>query len=332
MLDRPASRLLAQLHGELHCQAAACGAQITNTATVSAVPPVDPHHDNDSATATTTVVADLSITKTVSRATASPGDALTYTIVASNPSGSPVTVTDVFPAGLTQILWCRDAGPLPCAPSQAGDIHDVLSGSAATYRVQAMVSPMFLGTQLVNTASVAGPPGCPDPDLSNNSATAMIVPPPGVTVLCKGIDGTQVEGGTAVYTFLLLNGGPAQANVLFSDFLPAGLTLISATASSPGLMLGNPVTWSGPLPVGGMVTITITTMIGAGTKGMTFCNAPTIVFARDGDGTNESSGAVAVPCCFTVPATIPALSEPALATLALLLALLALRRLRRRSL
>ena len=46
---------------------------------------------------------------------------------------------------------------------------------------------------------------------------------------------------------------------------------------------------------------------------------------------NESN-AVAVPCCFTVPAMIPTLTEPWLATLALLLALLALRRLRRRAL
>ena len=309
---------------------------IVNKATVSAVPPTaDPQPvnndsaNNDSGPVTTTIVDNVSITKTASRTTASPGGVLTYTIVASNSGGSPATVTDVFPAGLTQALWCRDVDPTPCIPYHAGDLQDVLAAGVATYRVQATVSPMFLGT-LTNTASVVGLPGCP-----NNSATAMteITLAPGVTVLCKGIDGTQVEGGTVIYTFLLLNGGPAdQANAMFTDLLPAGLTLISATASSPGVTMTNPVTWNGPLPVGGMVTITITAMIGAGTRGMTFCNAPTIAFDRDGDGTNESSGAIAVPCCFTVPAIIPALSEPALATLVLLLALLALRRLRRRAL
>jgi uncharacterized repeat protein (TIGR01451 family) len=157
-----------------------------------------------------------------------------------------------------------------------------------------------------------------------------------VTVLCKGIDGTQVEGGTVLYTFLLLNGGPAvqmdNPGDEFSDLLPAGLTPVSASASSGTVTLGNPVTWNGAIPVGGMVTITITAMIGAGTKGMSICNVPTIAFDRDGDGTNESVGAVAIPCCFLVPAQIPALSGPALMVFALLLSVAALRRLRRRTL
>ncbi len=155
---------------------AACG--IANTATVSAVPPAaDPQPDNDAGTVTTSIVADLSITKTARRATASPGDALSYTIVVSNPGGSPAIVTDVFPAGLTQVFWCRDVGALPCTPSHAGDLHDVLTDGTATYRVQGIVSLVFLGS-LVNTASVAGPPGCVDTNPGNNSATAMtmIVP------------------------------------------------------------------------------------------------------------------------------------------------------------
>src|SRR5436305_1631998 len=186
---------------------------------------------------------------------------------------------------------------------------------------------MFTGT-LSNPASVTGPCGSDEA-----TDTTEIVFPPGVTVLCKGIDGTQVEGGTVIYTFVLRNGGPVdQSNAMFTDFLPPGLTPVSASASSGTVSPPvNPVTWNGAIPVGGMVTITITAMVGAGTKGMTFCNAPTIAFDQDGDGTNESN-AVAVPCCFTVPAMIPTLTEPWLATLALLLALLALRRLRRRAL
>jgi uncharacterized repeat protein (TIGR01451 family) len=310
---------------------AICGNPITNKATVSAVPPTaDPNPANDSGTVTTACCEDLSITKTASRATASPGDVLTYTIVVSNPGGSQATVTDVFPAGLTQVRWCKDVNG-PCAPIHLGDLHDLLSDTTATYRVQATVSPMFLGT-LVNTATVAGP-GC-DLDPSNNSATAMteVSLAPGVAIFCKGIDGSQVEGGTVTYTFLLLNGGPAaQLNATFSDLLPAGLTPTATSASSGTVSMppGNPVTWNGPIPVGGMVTITITAMIGPMTKGMTFCNAPTVAFDRDGDAINESV-AFAIPCCFLVPQVIPTLSDSALGVLALLLTLTALRRLRRR--
>jgi uncharacterized repeat protein (TIGR01451 family) len=312
---------------------APCGTRIVNRATVSAVPPsADPQPADDDGTVTATFVEDLSITKTVSRATASPGDVLTYVIVVNNPGASPATVADLFPAGLTQIHWCRD-GNGPCSPNHPGDLHDVLSDATATYRVQATVSPMS-PDMLVNTATAMGSPGCPDPDLSNNSAKVMTVvtPAPGVTIFCEGIDGSQVAGGTVTYTFLLLNGGPAaQSNAMFSDPLPAGLTFVSASASSGTVTLGNPVTWNGPIPVGGMVTITITAMIGPMTKGMTFCNAPSVAFDRDGDGIDESA-AFAVPCCFLVPQVIPALSGSALMVLALLLTLVALRRLRRRSL
>jgi uncharacterized repeat protein (TIGR01451 family) len=313
---------------------APCPSKITNTVTVSAVPPAaDPQPaNNDSGPVTTTVdcpCSPPSITKTDGLTMAFSGDTLAYTIVVSNPGKGPVTVSDPFPADLLMVLWCRDSGGPPCVPSQTGPLQDALTDDTATYRVQGMVSPMFTGT-LSNTASVTGPCGS-----AQATDTTEIVFPPGVTVLCKGIDGTQVEGGTAIYTFVLRNGGPAaqmdNPGDEFSDLLPAGLTVVSASASNGTVTLGNPVTWNGAIPVGGMVTITITAMVGAGTKGMTFCNAPTVAFDQDGNGTNESN-AVAVPCCFTVPATIPALSEPWLATLALLLALLALRRLRRRAL
>jgi len=314
--------------------AAACRSPIVNTATVSAVPPAaDPQPKNDSSMWPITIDCSPSITKTDGLTMAFSGDTLTYTIVMDNPGKCPVTVSDPFPADLLMVRWCRDSGdpPSPCVPFQTGPLQEALADATATYRVRGMVPPMFTGT-LSNTASVTGACGS-----AQATDTTEIVFPPGVTVLCKGIDGTQVEGGTVIYTFVLRNGGPfAQMDNPgdeFSDLLPAGLTVVSTSASSGTVSSppGNPVTWNGAIPVGGMVTITITAMVGAGTKGMTFCNAPTIAFDQDGDGTNESSS-VAVPCCFTVPVIIPTLTEPWLATLILLLALLALRRLRRRAL
>jgi len=316
--------LTAQSFAVSFTAAAPCPRKISNTATVSAV-----QSNTDSATAMTTIDCAPSITKTDGLTTAFSGDTLTYTIVMDNPGQCPVTVSDPFPADLLMVRWCRDSGGPPCVPSQTGPLQEALADATATYRVQGTVSPMFTGT-LSNTASVTGPCGSDEA-----TDTTEIVFPPGVTVLCKGIDGTQVEGGTVIYTFVLRNGGPAaqmdNPGDEFSDLLPVGLTVISASASSGVALPGPPVTWNGAIPVGGMVTITITAMVGAGTKGMTFCNAPAIAFDQDGNGTNESN-AVAVPCCFTVPAMIPTLTEPWLATLALLLALLALRRLRRRAL
>ena len=319
--------------------ATAGGSRIVNTATVSAVPPgADPQPRDDSGEATTTVAADVSITKTDGLATAAPGQTLLYTIVVNNPGGSPATVTDLFPAGLNPVRWCRDVGDVPCTPIHSGDLHDVLTDSTATYRVQGTVCPTFRGT-LANTATVTASPPCGDANPGNDSATDIteIVQPPGVTVTCDGVVGPTFEGDVVTYTFRLENGGPAaQADNPgdeFTDLLPAGLAPVSASATSGTVTLGNPVTWNGAIPVGGTVLITIKAQIGPGTTGMTICNGAKVAFDRDGDGTNESGGTAAVPCCLWVPplSQIPTLSGSALAALALLLALLALRRLSRPS-
>ncbi len=168
---------------------------------------------------------------------------------------------------------------------------------------------------------------------ARRDTTKIVLPPPapGVTVLCGGIDGTQVEGGTVVYTILLRNDGPAdQADVAFRNVLPVGVTLDYALADSGMFTYGAAplVLWDGPIPAGGTATIQIAGLIDPGTKGMTFCDTPLVFF----DSNGNPASAVVVPCCFTIPATVPTLSGPMLAVLALLLALLAFRRLRRRAL
>jgi uncharacterized repeat protein (TIGR01451 family) len=312
-----------------------CASTITNTATVTAAPPSDPNPGNDAATAVTLLTDDLSITKTDGLVMAAPGQVLLYTITVANPDACQATVKDAVPPELSMVLWCRDTPSGPCVPFLTGNLSDVEMEAAATYRVQGMVLPTFAGT-LANTATVAGPSRSVDPDPWNNSATDTTeIVPAGVTVSCQGIAGTLAAGGTVTYTFVLRNGGPnAQGDnpgSEFSDLLPAGLTPVAASASSGVVLLGNPVTWNGAIPVGGMVTITIKVMIAPNTLGQTFCNGATIAFDRDGNGSNESSGGVALPCCFQVqPPNVPALSAPALGLLALLLALVAVRSMARR--
>ena len=79
--------------------------------------------------------------------------------------------------------------------------------------------------------------------------------------------GTQVPGGTVIYTVTLTNSGNGpqadNAGNEFTDPIPAPLvvgtpTADSGTISGPGI---NPVTWNGPIPAGGTVTITITATI-----------------------------------------------------------------------
>jgi uncharacterized repeat protein (TIGR01451 family) len=149
--------------------AVACGSTIVNTATVSAAPPtIDPVSGNNSAMVPTALTTDLSITKKADRDIAQPGQTLRYTITVKNPDGCQATVRDFFPAGLTNVQWCKEQGG-PCAPSTPGNLFDVVTGSA-TYDVQGTVSPAFIGT-LVNTATVEGSPEIVEADLSNNLST-----------------------------------------------------------------------------------------------------------------------------------------------------------------
>jgi uncharacterized repeat protein (TIGR01451 family) len=121
--------------------------------------------------------ADLSITKTDGQATASPGQPITYTIVASNAGPDPVTgatVTDTVPAALTGATWtCLGAGGGMCAPNGAGSIND----NTVNLPVNATVTYTLMGTvslnpaSLSNTAIVSLPGGMTDPNPANNTAT-----------------------------------------------------------------------------------------------------------------------------------------------------------------
>ena len=338
---------------------------LVNTATVSS-PTADPNAGNNSATDTDTLTpsADLAITKTDGLANATPGQAITYTIVASNPGPSDApgsTVADTFPAALTGVTWtCAGAGGGTCtAGPVAGNINDTANlpaGGAVTYTVNATISGAFTGL-LSNTATVATAAGVGDPNAGNNSATDQTNVAGGAAVSgTKTVSGDLSEGGTVFYDVVLTNTGTtAQGDNPgdeFTDVLPAELTLVGATATSGTAVATvgtNTVTWNGSIPGGGgTVTITIEAVVEAGTAGSTITNQGTIAFDGDGDGTNESSaqtddpavGGQADPTQFVAgegqggqnPLEIPTLSVWGLLALAALVAAAAFALLGRRRL
>jgi uncharacterized repeat protein (TIGR01451 family) len=117
----------------------------------------------------------------------------------------------------------------------------------------------------------------------------------------KTVAGTFSVGGTVTYTVVLTNNGTANqgdnAGHEFTDTLPAGLTLVSATATSgTAAMSGNTATWDGSLaPLGGSVTITITATINSGAQGTTITNQGTVSFDSNNDGVNDATVATDDP-------------------------------------
>jgi uncharacterized repeat protein (TIGR01451 family) len=134
----------------------------------------------------------------------------------------------------------------------------------------------------------------------------------------KTASGTFTVGGAVTYTVVLTNSGNAtqfdNPGNEFTDVLPAGLTLVSAAASSGtavATIVSNTVTWNGSIaPNSGSVTITITATINAGTGGQTISNQGTISYDSDSNGTNNASavtddpgtGAASDPTSFQVAA------------------------------
>ena len=137
--------------------------------------------------------ADLSISKSNGATFINSGEAVTYSIVASNPGPTAVTgaqVTDMLPAALTGATWtCVASGGAACAvASGSGNISttvDLPVSGAATFTVSGIVDLAATGS-MVNTASVAMPTGVTDPNLANNSATDSDPIRPTGSVLING--------------------------------------------------------------------------------------------------------------------------------------------------
>ena len=281
---------------------------LSNTAAVT-MPGVgvDPTPANNTATDTTTVVAqaDLSITKTDGTLTATPGGTTVYTVTVGNAGPSTVigaAVTDVLPAGATAMSWtCTASGGSSCTASGSGALADtvtLLSGGSATYQVTVAISSAATGT-LVNTGTVVAPVGVTDPAPANNTATDVDTLTPRADLSITKTDGvaTAVPGTLVSYTIVAANAGPSDAvGATVSDIVPA--SLVGATWTCIGSN-GGTCTPSGAgniadtvsLPAGASVTYSITATLGAAAIG-TLVNTASITApagTTDPDLSNNSA-------------------------------------------
>lgn len=231
-----------------HCSidSAAVGT-LSNTASITSVGE-DPNPANNSASDLDTQllsIADLTISKSDGVTQAIPGEAVTYTITASNPVGPSdiqgATLSDNFIDDLSCVWTCIASGGAFCTPGQvAGDIADAVNlpvGSAVTYSATCEIAADASGT-LSNTASISLPQGSSDPNLANNTASDLD------TALLRRADlsiskddgrDEAVVGDSTVYTVVVSNAGPsdvAQARV--QDILPSELTCLWTCVADDG--------------------------------------------------------------------------------------------------
>ena len=229
---------------------AAAGAPLVNQASVSSSTP-DPDLSNNTASATlaaTAPSADVRVTKAVFPATLVAGGPVAYTITATNwgPSDAAgVVVSDTLPDSIVANSATNSRGTCDVTGQtvtcQVGTLLASLDatkpGASATVTVFGTVAADASGTDVANTASATAT--TPDPDMSNNQATATA---PLTTLADVAVSKTATMNGAipttlpaagdkVVYTVTVVNHGPSDAQyVTVDDTLPAGLELDPAAS------------------------------------------------------------------------------------------------------
>ena len=278
---------------------------LVNTATVAAPSGVtDPTPSNNTATDTDTarLVCDLVITKTDGSTTYTPGQGLTYTIVASNVGPSNVqgaTVADTFDSALGTPTWSATGttGTVFTAAG-SGNLAQTVSiptGGSITYTATAAQVSLSKTGDLVNTATVTAPTGVQDPTPANNTATDTDTLAAKVDLaITKDSSPTPVAAGQQLtYTLHVTNNGPSNATgTKVTDTLPTNVTYVSATASRGTVTQSNgTVTVDvGILAVQETITVTIVTTVAASALGT--INNQADVVANEGEANTTNNRAL----------------------------------------
>lgn len=234
----------------------------------------------------------------------------------------------IFPGG---DLWRIAGADLPAVPESLDGVDNLTNYGIRTLTAS---SDLFVGT--ANPMNLLTDPEDFLPEggwellcLGDCQFVAPLV------TATKSVSGDQTPGGTVFFAIEVTNHGafpvPDEDGPEVEDVLPAGLTLVGATADGGTTEVdlpGNTVRWNGGLAPGETVTITIEATIDEDApNGLT--NVATVAADTDSDGEPETELEAQALVLDLAVTEIPTASELGLALLALLLAaggVIALRR------
>jgi LPXTG-site transpeptidase (sortase) family protein len=182
-------------------------------------------------------IADLQLSKSVDDPAPNIGDNVTFTIVLDNNGPDPATnveVTDTLPAGVTYLSSSPSQGTFSSATG-VWDVGSLVSGASASLDITASVDATGLLTNAaeVTAADQYDPDSTPGDGAGDDYDTADLQAQEADLDLQKMVDDSNPTlGDTINYTVIVVNFGPDDAtNVIFTDTLPAGQSLVVATAS-----------------------------------------------------------------------------------------------------
>ncbi len=213
---------------------------VTNMATVSSADPALPGSATAADPVTVTPSAALQLTKThvgVFDVGSNGAYDLTVHNTGLTESPGPVVITDALPAGLGFVGssgtgWTCAANASTVTCTRTGSFA---AGSSSTVRLAVAIAAAAYPT-VTNTATVTGP-GSP----TGNAGDTTPVNPLAVLSISKKL--LLYKDSVASYVIAVTNHGPNPTNttLAMTDRLPAGLTLVSITASSKSWSCDNTV-------------------------------------------------------------------------------------------
>ena len=192
----------------------------------------------------------------------------TYTVVNNGPNDAPLAaITDPLPTGMNFVSGTVTiAGVVAAAPTLVGGSVVANLGTftdLSTAIVTIVLSPTDAALpSAVNIATVSSSIVSPIPADGTVTVTTPVTALADVGVTITGPTGTVAVGQNVTYTINVINHGPNDASgVAISDLIPASLTNVSASSTTPGVtptVNGSAVSATiGTLPVGSTATVTI---------------------------------------------------------------------------
>lgn len=200
------------------------GSILTNTAQIfSSNPDPNPADNQSSASTTVSGLADLQVTKQVSTDPVVPGQGIAYQIRVYNAGPSAavdVVITETIPAEVGSVRLIPGQGSCTGLTCTLGSIP---AGAAVEVTVLGILDPGATGT-FTNGVTVES--ATPDPDESNNIASAEATPAPAADLALVMSSTPTINGGEGgVITYTVSNSGPSVAqNVVITATFPEGVT------------------------------------------------------------------------------------------------------------
>jgi len=206
--------------------------------------------------------ADLRIAKSASAAAVIVGSPLTYTLAISNTgpdAATNVKITDTLPASVTFKSVAASAGSCSGTAIVVCSLGGIANNGTAT--VSIVVTATTAGN-VNNTATVAANEA--DPNTGNNTSSALTtinsVSAADVQIVKSASASLVLVHNPVTFTLVVHNNGPlAATNVLVTDTMPSGLTIVTRSATQ-GSCNGTSTLATcalGTLANGGSATVTL---------------------------------------------------------------------------